>query len=99
MDDKSLINRIFTYGRKTGEVTNGVHIGALVQISNNSSFWNGRKVERWYYLKKWYVTDLEGNKATLGKDETGKYSIATPISTNYLTVIKNSDEYNKEITQ
>lgn len=92
MDDNGLINRIFTYGRKTGKVTNGVHIGALVQISKDASFWNGKKVDRWYYLKKWYVTDMVDNKVTLGKDETGKYSIAMPISTNFLTVIKKADE-------
>lgn len=78
-------------GKRTFPATNGVHVGALVQISDNASFWNGQKVERWYYLKRWYVTGLVDNKATLGKDETGKYSIKTPISTNYLIVIKNKE--------
>lgn len=80
------------FGKRTHATTNGIHVGALVQIASNASFWNGKKVERWYYLKKWYVTELTENKAMLGRDETGKYSIRIPISTNYLTVLKEKEE-------
>ena len=80
------------FGKRTHAPTNGVYVGALVQISKDASFWTGKKVERWYYLKKWYVTELVENKATLGRDETGKYTIRIPISTNYLTVIKEKEE-------
>ena len=80
------------FGKKTQAATNGVHVGALVKIAENASFWNGSKVERWYWLKKWYVTGLVDNKATLGRDESGKYSIRVPVSTNFLTVIKNAEE-------
>ena len=86
---------MFWHTEKVTETTNGVYVGALVRISKDASFWNGKKVERWYYLKKWYVTKLVGNKATLGEDETRKYKITTPISTNFLTVIQNEDEKEK----
>jgi len=76
------------YGRKKTDTTNGVFIGALVKVDQNASFWNGAKVERFYWSQKWYVTDLDGNKATLGKDVTGKYTMRIPISTNFLTVIE-----------
>ena len=68
----------------------GKHVGALVRIADNSSFWTGVKVERWYSMRNWYVSDLSGNKATLGKDETGRYNLAKSISTNYLTVIRDA---------
>mgnify|MGYP006988970767 FL=1 len=90
--DTSLFEKTFKIGREIKDTTNGVHVGALVSISPNASFWNGNKVERWYYLKKWYVTALEGNKASLEKDETGRYSIRVPISTNFLAVIKPAPE-------
>lgn len=76
------------FGRRKTETTNGVHIGALVEIQKNASYWNGAEVERWYRLNKWYVTELDGNKATLGRDATGKYRMRNPISTNFLTVIE-----------
>ena len=82
--------------RKPGETTNGVQIGCLVKISSDASFWNGKKVERWYYLKKWYVTGLDGNRATLGRDESGKYKITVPISTNYLTVLEGAKDDERE---
>lgn len=79
------------FAKRITETTNGVHIGALVKVAENASFWNGTKVERWYWLKKWYVTELEGNKAKLGRDESGKYTMRLPISTNYLTVIREAE--------
>ena len=80
------------FGRRTFPATNGVHVGALVRIENNASFWNGEKVQSWYTRRNWYVTGLEDNKATLGKDETGHYQIRIPISTNFLTVLKKAEE-------
>ena len=80
------------FGLKITETTNGVHIGALVKIDKNASLWSGAKIERWYLLRDWYVTELEGNKATLGQDESGKYNAKLVISTNFLTVIKGSQK-------
>ena len=80
-----------SFGRKVRETTNGVHVGALVSIAEKATLWNGTKCDRWYWLKKWYVTELNGNKATLGKDESGKYSMRVPISTNFLTVVRPSN--------
>lgn len=82
-------------GQKVEDATNGVHLGALVTISPDASFWSGAKVERWYYLKKWYVTEMNGNKVKLGRDESGKYTIRLPISTRYLTVVKEAVQENE----
>lgn len=89
--DKTETWRLMHGGQKITETTNGVGVGSLVSIADNASFWNGLEVDRWYKRKKWYVTELEGNKATLGKDETSKYKMRIPISTNYLTVITESN--------
>ncbi len=97
MFDRSVSwKRIGVLPNKNGPTTNGVHIGALVSISDNASFWNGEKVENWFQRKKWFVTGLEGLKATLGKDESGKYKLPRPISTNFLTVIKSCENLNNE---
>lgn len=79
-------------GRKVKETTNGVHIGALVSIDSNSSWWTGAKVEKWWHSRKWYISGLEGNKAMLGCDETGRYSAWKEISTNFLTVVEEAKE-------
>ena len=91
MKSESSAQRRFTFGRRITETTNGVKIGDLVSIQKNASFWNGEAVDRWYRHSRWYVTALEGNKAMLGKDETGKYKIRLPISTNFLEVVKSAD--------
>lgn len=83
--------RMQYYGQKIGETTNGVEIGSLVRILPKASYWNGLEVEQWYRHNRWYVTALEGNKATLGRDETGKYTMRIPISTNYLEVVEESN--------
>ncbi len=80
------------FGRKISETTNGVYVGALVKINKGASYWNGFEVERWYRYHRWYVTELDGNKATLGKDESGKYTMKIPISTNFLTVVDDGQE-------
>jgi len=80
-----------SFGRRITATTNGVHVGALVRIQKNASYWNGLEVERWYRYHLWYVTSLEGNKATLGKDESGKYKMRIPISTNFLEVVKEAE--------
>lgn len=90
-------NYIGVLPKRIGKTTNGVHIGALVSINDHASYWNGLEVESWYRRRNWYVTGLDGNKANLGKDETGKYTMRIPISTNFLTVIKNSEEIKGEI--
>ena len=92
MRDGSDFKVYFHFGRKKSETTNGVYVGALVELQKNASFWNGTRVENWYYHYKWVVTELDGNKATLGKDESGKYKMKLPISTNFLTVVKRPDD-------
>lgn len=78
--------------RRTFPATNGVHVGALVKIADNASFWNGEKVQEWYRRRRWYVTGLDECKATLGADETGHYKIRVPICTNFLTVLRKAEE-------
>ena len=81
-----------TPGQIIRETTNGIHVGALVSVDKNASYWNGQKVEEWYIRKKWYVTNLNGNKATLGLDSTWRYTFKSPISTSFLTVIKEATD-------
>ena len=88
--------RLLHGGQRITKTTNGVHIGALVSIADMASFWNGLEVDRWYRGMKWYVTGLDGNKATLGRDESGRYRMAVPISTNFLTVIKKAEDYEEQ---
>ena len=98
VDDEKLRSWAYVkpFGSKIGPTTNCVHVGALVSIRPKASYWNGHEVERWYIKRKWYVTELEGNKATLGKDESGKYSMKTPVSTGFLTVIEPCKEESPE---
>lgn len=91
--------KLFGGGQKVTETTNDVHVGALVSISENASFWDGERVEDWWRRRNWYVTELNGNKAKLGRDESGKYKMHVPISTNYLTVIQKAEENVSEVKQ
>jgi len=84
--------RLQYYGRKIGETTNGVYVGAKVRIQKNASWWNSEEVNKWWIGQTWYVHALDGNKATIGKEILGDYNAKKEISTNYLEVIPEGED-------
>ena len=94
MTDGREFYRMHYYGQKIGNTTNGVHIGAKVRIIGNASWWTGEEVSRWWKGEVWHVHDLNGNKATIGKEVLGEYNAKKEISTNFLKVVEEAKPEN-----
>ena len=77
--------------------TNGVKVGDLVSIASNASYWTGAAVPGFVKSKKWYVVSVNGLRAVLGKSQDGVYNINSPISTNFLTVVKPGESVSSPI--
>ena len=68
--------------------------GDLVAISENAVYYNGKSIPDWVKKQKWYVKEPpKGDRVVIDKNESGKNSICSAVSSKYLNIIeKNSDD-------
>jgi hypothetical protein len=69
----------------TSSSSNGVKVGDLVSISSGATYYNGVSIPAWVKSDKWYVTHVSGDRAVLGKNQSGSHNIQSPVNTKYLT--------------
>lgn len=67
-----------------------INEGDLVKLSDNATYYNGNPVPAWVKKMNWYVCDVNGDRAVIDKNESGKNSIRSPINIKYLSVVKSS---------
>ena len=65
--------------------SNGVKTGDLVSIKSGATYYNGVAIPSWVMAKRWYVAQVSGDRAVLGRSEDGANNIQSAISTKYLT--------------
>lgn len=64
--------------------------GSVVSISNGAKYYNGISVPNWVIKKNWIVCETPvKDRVVIDKSTDGKYSIYSPISSKYLTVVAN----------
>ena len=68
--------------------------GSLVTIKSGATYYNGVSIPDWVMSDKWYVSQISGDRAVLGKNASGKNNIQSPINTKYLTVSGSSSSSN-----
>ena len=68
------------------ENTNTIKKGDLVSIKSNAKYYNGGSIPDWVKSQKWYVAEIQGDRAVIDKNEKGTNSINSPINISYLTV-------------
>lgn len=61
--------------------------GDLVQIKSGSTYYNGGKIPDWVIADKWYIASISGNRAVLGKNQSSKLNIQSPVNTANLTLV------------
>lgn len=59
--------------------------GSLVTIKSGATYYNGVSIPSWVMSDRWYVTQITGDRAVLGKNASGSSNIQSPINTKYLT--------------
>ena len=65
--------------------TSTVKVGDLVTIKAGATYYNGVGIPTWVMNDQWYITQINGKRAVLGKNKSGTHNIVSPISTDYLT--------------
>lgn len=82
----------------SGTSSGTIKVGSLVYISSGATYYNGSSMPTWVKNLKWYVTQISGDRAVLGKSADGKYNINSPVNTKYLTVATNSSSLSSTTT-
>lgn len=62
-----------------------IKAGALVSIVSGATYYNGSTIPSWVAADQWYVVQVRGDRAVLGKNASGTNDIQSPINTKYLT--------------
>lgn len=71
--------------KETKTVTGGnIKVGDLVTIKPGSTWYNGVAISSFVFNDKWYVTQVNGDRAVLGKNQSGSHNITSPINTKNL---------------
>lgn len=74
------------------KITGKFSEGDLVQISDDGKYFTGKIIPAWVKNKQWYIKEINGNRAIIDKDESGKLSINSPIDVKYLSKVVTKDE-------
>lgn len=75
------------FGGTTTETSTGVvKVGSLVSIKSGATYYNGASIPTWVKNDKWYVIQVKGDRAVLGKNVSGTNNINSPIKVSNLTV-------------
>lgn len=75
----------WSFSGGTEVTSSSVKAGSLVSIKSGATYYNGVAIPSWVMAKQWYVSQVKGDRAVLGKDTTGKYNIQSPIKVSNLT--------------
>lgn len=78
---------VFNENTKNTTVSSGaIKKGDLVSIKSAATTWyNGVGIPSWVKQDKWYVVEVIGKRAVLGKNKSGTNNIQSPIHINNLT--------------
>lgn len=73
-------------GKATTSSSGAVKAGNLVSIKSEATkYYNGVAIPAWVKKEKWYVTQVKGDRAVLGKCQTGDHNIQSAIAVKYLS--------------
>lgn len=69
-----------------GTVTTNPSIkaGSIVSIKAGSKYYNGVAIPSWVMSDRWYVVQVTGDRAVLGRNASGTHNIQSPINVNNL---------------
>lgn len=69
----------------TTTTSGSIKKGSLVSIKSGATWYNGTSIPSWVKSDKWYIVQVNGNRAVLGKNQSGSNNIQSPIHTKYLS--------------
>lgn len=74
------------YGFAISAITeaNNITAGTLVTIVSGATYYNGVTIPDWVMSDKWYVYQIDGDRAVINKNSSGTQEIMCPINVKYL---------------
>lgn len=70
----------------TQPTTGTVKMGDLVTITG-STYYSGKAIPSWVRKLRWYVYEINGDRAVINRDESGRYAIMSPVKVSALSVV------------
>lgn len=68
-----------------------IEAGDLVSLASNAVYYQGWVIPSWVKKHNWYVDSVKGDRAVLGKNQSGYNNINSPVNTKFLTVVKKAN--------
>ena len=65
--------------------TQSIKAGDLVTITG-SAYYTGKAIPSWVKKLRWYVYEVSGDRAIINRDESGRYSIMSPVKVSDLAL-------------
>lgn len=63
-----------------------IRTGDVVNLTPNAVYYTGKEIPDWVKRDKWIVKSVDGDRAVLGKNESGSHEINSPVNVKDLTV-------------
>lgn len=61
--------------------------GTIVTLSGDAVYYTGKEMPAWVKDDRWIVKSVDGDRAVLGKNESGTHEINSPVNVKYLTLV------------
>lgn len=78
------------YGESAAPTQNTatVEAGDLVSLTKDAVYYQGWVIPSWVKQHNWYVDSIKGDRAVLGKNQSGYNNINSPVNTKYLILVQ-----------
>ena len=70
----------------------GIEENDLVSLTDDAVYYTGKEIPGWVKSQKWYVKQVEGDRAVIDKSEDGKSSINSPVNVKHLVKVEKEPE-------
>lgn len=64
-----------------------VKAGSIVTLSGDAVYYTGKEMPEWVKNDRWVIKNADGDRAVLGRNESGSHEINSPVNVKYLTVV------------
>lgn len=81
-----------TEEKKENTDEGSVRVGAIVKLSANAVYYEGKSVPDWVKREAWIVKSVSGDRIVLGKNTSGTHEINSPINRKHIIL-----EMSKEV--
>lgn len=64
-----------------------VQTGTIVTLAPDALYYTGKEMPVWVKNDRWIIQSVSGDRAVLGKNESGSHEINSPVNVKYLTAV------------